>query len=321
MTCALTVYLMRTLVFVHFMTLASNLAWGAYPKHKGGGYIRTQGGKVKSTLKSFRSPGRIPEMESGGGCFGLPDKDCAGAGHDWMTPDTIRQCKISFCMPLCIQAVKCHVIASGDFAIAGAGEYSNALCRQVIGQACVDTGCCNGKDSGGYHMIYDWVMRSTSSDSNSANELLPMDVCARDSENEAESAKRCAACEAAGIKVKLEIDENVCCKYMAECDHRTWNPLHKHYEDEFTIQKLGTEERSDVSKFWHGYIRNTFARQGSDGGLWNSLHERCKHFLSKIGPMMKVAAVKFNAKICKCMGCCDDSSGENACNFDSFTEA
>ena len=170
-------------------------------------------------------------------------------------------------------------------------------------------------------MIYDWVMRSTSSDSNSANELLPMDVCARDSENEAESAKRCAACEAAGIKVKLEIDENICCKYMAECDHRTWNPMHKHYEDEFTIQKLGTEERSDVSKFWHGYIRNTFARQGSDGGLWNSVHERCKHFLSKIGPMMKVAAAKFNAKICKCMGCCDDSSGEKACNFDSFTES
>ena len=51
---------------------------------------------MKSTLKSFRSPGRIPEMESGGGCFGLPAKDCAGAGHDWMTPDTIRQCKISF---------------------------------------------------------------------------------------------------------------------------------------------------------------------------------------------------------------------------------
>ena len=49
-------------------------------------------------------------------------------------------------------------------------------------------------------MIYDWVMRGTSSDSNSANELLPMDVCARDSENEAESAKRCAACKQQELK-------------------------------------------------------------------------------------------------------------------------
>ena len=174
-------------------------------------------------------------------------------------------------------------------------------------------------------MIYDWVMRSTSSDGNSANELLPMDVCARDSENKVESALRCASCKAAGIKVKLEIDENVCCKYMAECDHRTyspmWNPFRKHYEDELMTQKLGTEERSDVSKFWHGYMRNTFARQGSDGGLWNGLNERCKHFLSKIGPMMRVAAASFNAKICKCMGCCDTVGDGGACNFDSFTES
>ena len=100
-----------------------------------------------------------------------------------------------------------------------------------------------------------------------------------------------------------------------------WNPFRKHYEDELMTQKLGTEERSDVSKFWHGYMRNTFARQGSDGGLWNGLNERCKHFLSKIGPMMRVAAASFNAKICKCMGCCDTVGDGGACNFDSFTES
>jgi hypothetical protein len=112
--------LARTLVFVHFVAFGSNHVFGAeydffprlgggigYPKQKGGGYLRTQGEKVKSTLKGYRYPGRIPEMESssgwfGGACFGLPAKECAGGGHDWMTPGTIRQCKISFCMPLCI---------------------------------------------------------------------------------------------------------------------------------------------------------------------------------------------------------------------------
>ena len=56
--------------------------------------------------------------------------------------------------------MKCHVKAEGEFAVAASGDYSEALCRQVIGKACLDTGCCKDKDvSGNHNMMYDWVMR------------------------------------------------------------------------------------------------------------------------------------------------------------------
>ena len=97
-------------------------------------------------------------MEAGGGitCFGLPEKQCPQraflrglllrAGPDYVTPGMTRTCRIEFCNPLCLHAVKCHVKAEGEFAVAASGDYSEALCRQVIGKACLDTGCCKDKD-------------------------------------------------------------------------------------------------------------------------------------------------------------------------------
>ena len=320
------IYITTTLFILLINSVHNVKSW---PKAKGGGDVLTKDSKIKTTERGAHSPERIPEMETGGDCFGLPQKQCpqyaflrgmlSRAGPDYVTPGMTRTCRIEFCNPLCLHAVKCHVKAEGEFAVAASGDYSEALCRQVIGKACLDTGCCKDKDvSGNHNMMYDWVMRGASSDSDNNEESFPMDVCARDSTDPEETIARCAACKAAAIKVKIEIDENVCCQYAAECDHGKLG-LNRHYEDEWAIP-MGTLRRTDVTKFWFPYMRNNFFKQGSEGGTYNSLEERCIYFLGHIGGAMKKAAKAFNAdKICSCMGCCDAPDG-HPCNFDNYDE-
>ena len=124
----------------------------AQPPGKGGQNMNTQDAKVKTTERGMHDPETIPEIESGGTCFGLPDEECPQSHPDFITPGMTRECKISFCDPLCLNSVKCHIIASGEFAVAASGEYSDALCRQVIGQGCLDNGCCKAQDDSGNHI-------------------------------------------------------------------------------------------------------------------------------------------------------------------------
>ena len=67
------IYITTTLFILLINSVHNVKSW---PVSKGGWDVITKDSKIKTTERGAHSPERIPEMEAGGDCFGLPEKQC-----------------------------------------------------------------------------------------------------------------------------------------------------------------------------------------------------------------------------------------------------
>ena len=249
---------------------------------------------AKRHVPSLRPPEEHGKLKDGV-CFGLPNKMCnTNNAGDFSTPDMLQQCKKDFCEPLClINGARCFVTGNGDFSYLNHEPWSSALCRMVISEGCTESQCCEKNK-----MMYRWVERAQFPDNTYPQSVLPYTQCRHDTYDKDAADRACKQCMEANVQVHVEIDEAKC-KNLANdkiLEGRMANaPIHK---DKYSNTRGENDlHREDVSKL-------NLPLDGTFGGNFPSLEEKCEAMLEKLGDPMALAVKKMNENICECLGCC-----------------